>query len=80
VAGRGNKSRSGGGLLVRRLEFQGEPGRSVEQSTRLDERVCSSSCDSVCWAVDRRCGLPGAWVAVSVVFFFFFFFFFVNNL
>jgi hypothetical protein len=56
-----------GGLLVRRLEFQGEPGRSIEQSMRLDERVCSSSCDLVCWAVGRRCGLWLAWVAVSKV-------------
>jgi hypothetical protein len=58
---------AGGGLLVCRLEFQGEPGRFVEQSMHLDERICSSSCDSVCWAVDRRCGLPGLCVAVSVV-------------
>jgi hypothetical protein len=56
-----------GGLLVHRLEFQGEPGRSIEQSTCLDERVCSSSCDSVCWAVGRHCGLWLAWVAVSKV-------------
>jgi hypothetical protein len=56
-----------GGLLVCHLEFQGEPGHSVEQSTRLDERVCLSSCDSVCWAVGRRRGLWLAWVAVSKV-------------
>ena len=42
-------------------------GRSVEQTTRFDKHVCSSSCGSVCWAVDRRCGLSGAWVAVSGV-------------
>ena len=33
--------------------------------TGFDECVCSSSCGSVCWAVDRRCGLSGVWVAVS---------------
>jgi hypothetical protein len=56
-----------GGLLVRHLEFQGEPGCSIEQSMRLDEHVCSLSCDSVCWAVGCCCGLWLAWVAVSKV-------------
>jgi hypothetical protein len=56
-----------GGLLVHHLEFQGEPGRSIEQSTCLDKRICSSLCDSVCWAVGHRCRLWLAWVAVSKV-------------
>jgi hypothetical protein len=64
---RGGMLEGAGGLLVRCLEFQGEPGRSVEQSTCLDECVCLSSCDLVCWAVDHCCGLPGAWAAVSGV-------------
>jgi hypothetical protein len=67
MGARGGMLEGAGGLLVRHLEFQGEPGRSIKQLTRLDERVCSSSCDLVCWAVGHRCGLWLAWVAVSKV-------------
>jgi hypothetical protein len=36
--------------------------------TCSDEHVFSSLLSLVCWAVDRRCGLSGALVAVSGVF------------
>jgi hypothetical protein len=71
--GTGNRGTSWGeldgvrGLLDHRLEFRGEQGRSVEQTTRSNERVCTSSCNSVCWALDRRRGRLLAWVAVSEV-------------
>jgi hypothetical protein len=44
------------GFLGLRSESGGSRGRFVEQTTYFDECVCSSSCGSVCWAVDRRWG------------------------
>jgi hypothetical protein len=32
-----------------------------------NERVCSSSCNSICWAVDGHHGLLDVWVAASGV-------------
>ena len=34
---------------------------------RFDKHTCSSSCGSICWVSDRRCGLSTAWVAFSEV-------------
>jgi hypothetical protein len=56
-----------GGLLGLRLKFWGERVRFVEQTTRSNKRVCTSSCNSVCWATDRRGTLVTAWLAVSEV-------------
>jgi hypothetical protein len=55
------------GLLDRRCGRWGWHSRSVECATCSDERVHTTSCDGVCWAVHCRCGLSGAWVAVSGV-------------
>lgn len=46
-------------------EGVGAQGRSVEWTTRSDERVCACSRGSVCWAVDRLCVLFTAQVMVS---------------
>jgi hypothetical protein len=56
-----------GDLLDCRCGWWGWQGSSVEDTTRSDERVCSFSCHSVCWAVDGRRGSSSVWVAVSEV-------------
>ena len=56
-----------GGFLDRRWGRWGWQGCSVECTTRSDERVRTTSHNGVSWAVDRRCGLPGACVAVFEV-------------
>jgi hypothetical protein len=56
-----------GGGSSRRCRWWGWRSRSVGYTTRSGERVCSSSCNSVCWAVGGRRGLSGARVAISGV-------------
>jgi hypothetical protein len=45
-----------GGGTRRRWGSLGWQDSFVESTTRSDEHVCSSSCDSVCWAIDCRWG------------------------
>ena len=56
-----------GGLLDLRLGFWGWQGRFLEQTTRSNERVSSSSCNSVSRAVDLHHGLVHVWTAASEV-------------
>jgi hypothetical protein len=53
------------GCRGRRLSWWCWQDSSVEHTTRSDERVCSSSHNSVVWAADRCRGLSTAWVAFS---------------